>query len=399
MTQLEEYLERRDELQRRLKEAMSRPAKDLPPEERRALVRKREMYFEMLEDLDVQIRAIDPTALAPKKQTVKKSVVSMNATAETGKEYSTLLASEDDTEQERRSEEMETARKRQAALVIAAKHLTPRQAEALELRYNAGYSLEKVAAEMGFSKETAYRTIKRAEERLRDWAAICDAVSQCTVSADVFMFDEFLELAPHAFPENAKKVILALYDAEPSRYPTVGALAAAHGWNYVQTSRWLGWIKGLCELYGIPLAACHPLICASNSGFYRPERAFGEFNGFRKSTYSCYYRHDDAARNFAARREEIQYSTVEEAVAAKIKAVYGAEDVSAELIDEGVRLFEGGRLDLARQRIDQGKTISACETEYRDGRTPKRVRSVIEGAALYAYFRRDVARIFAGRDA
>ena len=158
----------------------------------------------------------------------------------------------------------------------------------MQLRFNEGYSLKKIASEMGVSKNTAFREVKRAVERLEQWAAITEAVSECTVSDEVFMFDEFIELAPHAFPSSLRRIILTLYDSPTSEIRTNAALARRLECNYAQLSRQLGWIKAMCGLYGIPAGACHPLVQRSKHKDINTERAFESFSAYRRSNYGYY---------------------------------------------------------------------------------------------------------------
>lgn len=392
MTQLEEYLERRELLQQRMREYRAAAFdREAPQEERREANRKFNQYSEMLTDLDEQIRAIDPKAIPRSRRKARQGTASLNKRLDSGTELGALVSAPAQEDAAAHDETMQLW-KRNAER--AARYLPPRQAEALDLRYNSGYSLKKTAEVMGVSVNTVSRHIKVANKKLQDWMMLVFVAGGCTVSDEVFMFDEFLQMAPHAFPRSLREIILVLYNAPSSAYPTASALAKAQGWNYINLCRQLGWIRALCEIYGIPITACHPLIQRSNNRRNNAEAAFHQFDRFRKSAYGCYYRHDDAQKNFEARDPLIRYSTVEEAVAGVLKHTYRIEQAPSWAIAEGVGLFNDERVQLARRRLDGGETLSSVCRENTNGHAVKQIRAVIEVSALYAYFRIDLREIY-----
>ena len=381
MDQLSEYLDRRELLRQRLKESFSASCAD--PEQRRQVQRKRAMYMELLTELNEQIRALDPSAAPERKE--KAGVLSLDAVSAAGNAFSTLLPG--------KTPEREEHPERWAALAVAARHLTPRQAQALELRYNRGYSILKTAAEMGVTRTTAQRTLRRANERLSDWAVITQAAERCAFSPAVFAFDEFLDAAPHALPAGLKALLLALYDAPPSRYPSAAALARGLGRNYRWTCRSLGWLKTLLPLYGVPLTACHPLIAKSAFAAGNPDAAFESFNAFHRSNYHRGHRMTPE-EHYAMRSPLIRHGTLEEAVLALLREAYGVEHAPEEVLGEALGLFDGEtRLALARKRIDEGRINRDCGDN-----TAHKVRAVVEIAALYVAFRLDLRRIAAGAE-
>lgn len=417
MTQLEEYLEQREELYRRIRECFDMSFdKQLPSDERRTISKKRMMYQAMMEDLDVQIRAIDPNVLEPKKQKkVKgKSVSSLDKPildggmtfgdripvhADIGGDTIPYDHGHEDKEQD--EELQEQIAERQRALVVAAQHLSPRQAEVLELRYNSGYSITKVAETMGCSVQVVMQKLARANGILEDWAAITEAVKVCTYSDAVFDFAEFKEQAPHAFPQSRWEIIMTLYDAPLSRFRTVASLAAALGRNNMLVGRQLGQIKALCHMYGIPGRAIHPLIQNNSHADYDANIAFRYFEMNRKAPRTCGYLHNDAEKNFKARDPAFQYQSLEDAVRGQLTATYNLPAATpglSEFIDEGLRMFDEEKLSLARERLDGGKTLAACNSTIPREIRARIIRDVLEVTALYAYFRYDTQRIYAGTD-
>ena len=389
-SQLEEYLEYREILRERVEE-YRRIAKDqtAEPAKRRAANLKWQLYWSWIEDVDIQIRAIDPTAVPKRKERGSRVVLSLNKRGETGREAIEFLRA---PEQDERDDNSQQDKKRCAIITEAAEHLTPRQAEALDLRYNEGMTLSKVAEKMGISFRAADQKVKQAENILSHWATIREAVERCTADERTFFFDEFYEAAPFAFSRKCTDIIMALYDAPLSRYRTIRSLATALERNERVVSRDLGKVKELCLTYGIPLAACHPLIRNSRQKGFDGAMVFHYYRIFEQQRV-CRYFHKDAERNFRMRSPAIQHQTVESAVRARLRGEYGTEDAD-DYIDEALRLFDEDRLHTARERIDCGKTLSECETRYDVGKVREKTLAVIETAALYAYFKSDVHRIF-----
>lgn len=50
---------------------------------------------------------------------------------------------------------------------VRSAELTPRQAQLLHLYYDLGYSMSRIAGELGIDKSTVSRTIARGRERLK----------------------------------------------------------------------------------------------------------------------------------------------------------------------------------------------------------------------------------------
>lgn len=391
---MDELLRQRDALKERICEANKRIFRGAEHEERRAAQRERTIYQAMLEDVETQIRAIDRSEIEPKRESrARVSVMSMDRPNSNGKgTFGDTLAARSAED----AAEPPLDGRRLNAVLYAAAQLTPRQAEALQLRFNEGYSLKKVAEAMGVSRRTAQSLVSRGQKVLSDWAALTEAVRQCAFSESVFDFEEFLELFPNAFPTGCREAVLTLYNAPVSAFPTVAALSRAMERNPVVLARQMEKARALCELYGIPLGACHPLIRGRKARACDGGSVLHRFDAYGHKRV-CRCRHDDEARNFEARRDEFRHRTVEEAVFARLRTQYGLTEIDGQtrgFVTEGLSLFDEDRLTAARERLDEGKRISACRDH-----AVRKTRGVIETAALYAYFRSDVARIFAGRDA
>lgn len=390
MTQLEEYLERRKLLQERMKayrEISFDNSRDR--EERRQAGKKFNQYAEMLTELDEQIRAIDADALPASRRKQRLGNASLNQPISTGKElFSVVAAYAPDEETDNGAFSAWRSIVRHAAL-----YLTPRQAMAMELRYNKGYSVRKVAELMGIGEKSASRMVKKAESDICLWTQLFMAAGGCTGTDDSFDFDRFQRLMPWAFPKALWEILMTLHHAAPEDFPTIASLAACMGANYSQLSRQLGWIKSLCTLYCIPLEACHPLIRNSRQTQRNPEGNMRQLNRFNRSNYGYYG--ESRAGQYAPRDPHCRHDTVEDAVLAVCTETYGMEDTAEtrELIAEALHFFDDGRLEAARDRIDRKKTVTECGNGVL-----KKVRTVVEVAALYTFFRYDLRSIFAKGD-
>lgn len=388
MTQLEEFLAQREKIQQRMAECRAVAFDRAAPADRQREARKRfSQLSEMLEDLDVQIRALEPAAIPASRRKERQSAVSLNQPTSTGNELLMIVPALQPPEDEDEGSSFAMWRR---LVIRAAWYLTPRQAEALELRYNKGYSVQKVADKMGISKRSASRAVRKAISDLYLWTGIFLAAGGCQED-DGFHFDSFMTAVPYAFPRALWEIILTLYRASPGEFPSVSALARATGVNYAQLCRRIGWIRSLCELYGVPLEGCHPLIRNSRYRKKSPEDDMRQLNRFYRSNYGYYGK--SRAGKYGPRDEIFRHKTVEEAVASELRALYVIEHIPDELIAEALGLFAGDRLELARKRIDQQRPLKECGENV-----AKRVRTVIEVSALYAYFRYDTQRIFALAD-
>ena len=407
MTQLEEYRERREFLLARIQECR-RIAYDADTsrEEKRTSARRWRQYQELLNELEIQLQAFDPNYSAVKHgQRDAVSVFSMNQKSrvterEVG-EYLGVHTGIDgdvipyDAEDPDRLADLSAQQKEQRdALLFVAQHLAPRQAEVLDLKYNQGYSLKKVAEVMGINKQSAWDTLNRARQVMQLWIELTTAVKDCTFSETVFAFDEFLERIPDAFPLKCKELLLTLYDAPASQFQTRGDLQAALNISGTVVGRRLRTLKTLCDAYGIPETATHTLIRRSKGGAYDVGTALHRISVYRTSfDYGVNVRHDDSVLNFQARNQKYRFSSVEDAVRGwSVKTFNLPEDTDLSAgIAAGLALFDEKRLCVARGRLDGGKELKHCGKA--ESAAADIVRDVIETAAQYAAFRYDTERV------
>ena len=407
MTQLEEYKEQRELLLARIQECR-RIAYDADTsrEEKRASRRKWNHYQTLLNELEIQLQAFDPEYSAIKHgQRAHTTVFSMNTiNRETGKEIGDRIGIHTDLDGEvipydaedsgQSAAVDERLQEQRRALLFVAQNIPPRQAEVLDLKYNRGYSLLKIAEVMGINKQSAWDELNRARQIMRSWVELTSAVRDCTFSETVFAFDEFLDRIPDAFPLKCRDILLTLYDAPASAYQSRLELANATHEKISTITNHLRMLKTLCDVYGIPAAATHPLIASSKPRECSLPHVLRRQGFGTDYTYGANVRHDDPALNFQQRRPMFRYRSLEEAIHGYLGDMYGVPKIgeSAIFVAEGLRLFDEPRIRIARERIDEGKTLRDCAAR-KDSCVIQVTTDVIKTAALYAFFRYDVARI------
>ena len=407
MTQLEEYRERRELLLARIQECR-RIAYDADTsrEEKRASRRKWEHYQTLLNELEIQLQAFDPEYSAIKHgRREHTAVFSMNSVDRgTGREIGDRIGIHTDLDGEavpydaedpdQRAVVDERLQEQRRVLLFVAQNLSPRQAEVLDLKYNQGYSLLKIAEVMGINKQSAWDKLNRARQVMQSWVELTSAVRDCTFSETVFSFDEFLERIPDAFPLKCRDILLTLYDAPASAYQSKLELANATHETVSAITGHLRMLKTLCDVYGIPAAATHPLIASSKPRKCSLPHVLRRQGFGTDYTYGVNVRHDDPALNFQLRRPMFRYRSLEEAIQGYLTDMYGVPgsgEVDA-LVAEGLRLFDAPRIRIARERIDEGKALRDCAARQ-DSSVVRVTTDVIETTALYAFFRYDVSRI------
>ena len=282
MTQLEDYLSQREKYVHIIAQSRQAAKSSAATDEAKKSASKRAaMYAELLQELDEQITALDPSRAKKSKRSGKRAAVkTISLDYEKGdgrgdRSYYRILGKEDDLAFLR-----EPSPEIQKWLGEAASQLTPHQARIVDLRLNKGWTFRKIAEEIGSGRRNTIESFHAAMRIVGFWITVRRCVTKCA-SRNPFDWDTFLEELDILGHEQ-KAVLLTLLDSAPEEFSTItefGAYVRQHPGTEVRCpsaiSHTVRTLKRTLLLVGIPpgdIDAIHPLMAYYKPLDYIPDR-------------------------------------------------------------------------------------------------------------------------------
>ena len=288
----------------------------------------------------------------------------------------------------------------------AATALTSRQAEVVDLRYNKGLSMKKIAEITGTIPSSASGAHVGAMNFITYWCSVKAAVQDCKDNSFGFDFELFFEKIPNAFPYRCKVTLLYMLRSGKN-YATIASLQRDMGnISEVSVRKALPRIKMYCKGYGIPLRSLPMLVRKSKDLSFDQATLIRGSYSFAKKGDKGYRSEGSVFPSVPDRSKQIspyhKFPSFNDAVFASLQEMGFAkmtDDMRKWLGEAEELLSEKDRIIVRRVFDNKESTMAVGEDlDMRMLYVEKHIRNAISFVATQVCLMYDAKRIFSRKE-